>query len=729
MINTNIGNYKIVRLIGEGGMAAVYEAEHNMFGTTVAVKVLNPILSANAQIKERFRNEAKLMAGLDHPNIIKVIDFDDQPNQLSIIMEYLSGEDLNQKIKRTGALNAKDTIDIFSQTLDAFQYAHDKGIVHRDIKPSNIFVLPNGRVKILDFGIAKLFGQGNDMTQTGTQMGTPIYMSPEQVKADKSIDHRSDIYSLGVTMYYAVNGRAPYNTGTDSQFDIFNKIVFEPLPDFKIKNEFVEGILKACQKNKADRFQNCRDWRATLLKEDRKAERNQDRKTERNDDRTIIDEIPAKEEKKHAAPSSIKSFFISLVKGKLSLLTYFTLVLMIISSIGLIESFDATYDTIIISSFHAEDAEYIYAYADSRISNAYFLLFGLIMSLLYQFILFNRLIQLGRKFKVTLLKIGTNIFLWLCFVIYCITEEFDGLPFRPLSAVFLISATLYLITELFFILKALNDNILEKIERDWKLLTPQSKKLKRFLVCVWVSFFVTVFYFAQSNDVRLDRDLDGVYNEQDKCVYSVGNFETYGCPDTDQDGVVDCDDSCPQVYGKGLNGCNDSLGTSNNIGNYNAAEYPNLTNGDNQQTAQTQTQPSALDNMLNGLNGGGESDASASGVSGATGGGDGGGNGPGYGKFTGSGFGNGTSWSLKGRGSLSGPSTNKKPTANGEVIASITVDKNGLVTQASIMKSNITTDVAFNHSLALEAARKCTFTASSTSMPQIGTITIVLAAK
>ncbi len=716
MINTTIGNYKIVRLIGEGGMAAVYEAEHNMFGTTVAVKVLNPILSANAQIKERFRNEAKLMASLDHPNIIKVIDFNDQPNQLSIIMEYLSGEDLNQKIKRTGALNAKDTIDIFSQTLDAFQYAHDKGIVHRDIKPSNIFVLPDGRVKILDFGIAKLFGQGNDMTQTGTQMGTPIYMSPEQVKADKSIDHRSDIYSLGVTMYYAVNGRAPYNSDTDSQFDIFNKIVFEPLPNFKIKNEFVEGILKACQKNKPDRFQNCRDWRATFLKEDRKAER--------NDDRTIIDEIPEKEEQKHIAPSSIKSFFTSLIKGKLSLLTYFTLALAIISSLGLIESIDATYDTI----NNSEDAEYIYAYADCRISNSHFLLFGLIMSLLYQFVLFNRLIQLGRKLKITLLKIGTNIFLWLCFVVYCITEEFDGLPFRPLSVVFLILAIFYLSTELVFTLKTLKDNICEKIEYDWNLFAPQRKKLMRFLVCVWVSFFVTVFYFAQSNDVRLDRDLDGVNNEFDKCVYSAGNFETYGCPDTDQDGVLDCDDSCPQVYGKGSNGCDDSLGTSNNIGN-DAAEQPNHPNGDNQQTAQTQTQSSALDNMLNGLNGGGESDASASGVSGATGGGDGGGNGPGSGIFTGGGFGNGTSWSLNGRDNLVPPSTSKTPTANGKVVVHITVDKNGKVTYATVANSNITTDVPYNHGLALDAARRCTFTSSIRALPQTGTVTLVLAVK
>ena len=154
---------------------------------------------------------------------------------------------------------------------------------------------------------------------------------------------------------------------------------------------------------------------------------------------------------------------------------------------------------------------------------------------------------------------------------------------------------------------------------------------------------------------------------------------------------------------------------------------------DRTQTAQTNPQPSALDNMLDQLNGGGGSDASNGGgdggTGGGTGGGDGGGNGPGSGRFTGGGFGNGTSWSLKGRGSLSGPSTNKKPTANGEVIVSITVNKNGRVTNATVAKSNITTDVAFNHGLAIEAAKKCSFTSSNSSMPQNGTITIVLAVK
>ncbi len=154
---------------------------------------------------------------------------------------------------------------------------------------------------------------------------------------------------------------------------------------------------------------------------------------------------------------------------------------------------------------------------------------------------------------------------------------------------------------------------------------------------------------------------------------------------------------------------------------------------DQTQTAQTNPQPSALDNMLNQLSGGGGSDASngggTGGTGGGTGGGDGPGNGPGSGNFTGTGFGNGTSWSLKGRGNLTPPSTSKKPTANGKVIVSITVDKNGKVTKATVVDSNITTDVPYNNGLALDAARKCTFTTSNSTTPQTGTITIVLSVK
>jgi TonB family protein len=162
-------------------------------------------------------------------------------------------------------------------------------------------------------------------------------------------------------------------------------------------------------------------------------------------------------------------------------------------------------------------------------------------------------------------------------------------------------------------------------------------------------------------------------------------------------------------------------------------EHQNKPSTNQTQTTQTNTQPSQLDNMLNQLNGGGGSDASNGGGTGGTGGGNdsgnGPGNGPGSGAFNGTSFGNGTSWSLKGRNSLSGPSTSKKPTANGKVVVSITVDKNGRVTNATVASSNITNDVAYNHGLAIEAAKKCTFTSSNSSIPQPGTITIVLAVK
>jgi serine/threonine protein kinase len=325
MINTIIGKYKITRLIGEGGMAHVYEAEHEMLGTKVAIKVLKPMLSANAQIKERFKNEAKLMANLDHPNITKVIDFDEQPQQLSIIMEFLDGEDLNQKIKRNGPLNDKEIIIHFTQILSAFQYAHKKGIVHRDIKPSNIFILPNGHLKILDFGIAKLFGLGNEMTHTGTQIGTPIYMSPEQVKADKSIDHRSDIYSLGVTLYYAINGVPPYSEASESQFDIFNKIVFEPLPNGTINKNFDEFIQKACKKNREHRFQSCDDWIDSMIisdksnldanitiKPDPKIENN---RTENNSSRNIDPDNVIRNKKKKRSIIIAFSILIFLLIG------------------------------------------------------------------------------------------------------------------------------------------------------------------------------------------------------------------------------------------------------------------------------------------------------------------------------------------------------------------------------------------------------------------------------
>lgn len=255
-----IEKYVVKRLIGEGGMASVYEAEHEVLGTKAAIKILNPVLTANADIRERFMNEAKMMASFQHTNITKIIDFEETDTFLAIIMEFLEGQDLSERIESGAKLTESEITSIFEQTLSAFQYAHEKGVIHRDIKPSNIYILPNGKVKILDFGIAKLFGQGNEKTQAGTQMGTPIYMSPEQVKADKSIDHRSDIYSLGVTLYFALNGKPPYDSDGASQFDIFNKIVYEPLPELTGDSKLIAMVKKACQKDRDQRYQSCEEW-------------------------------------------------------------------------------------------------------------------------------------------------------------------------------------------------------------------------------------------------------------------------------------------------------------------------------------------------------------------------------------------------------------------------------------------------------------------------------------
>jgi len=255
-LNQTIGKYKLIRLIGEGGMAYVYEGVHERLGTRVAVKILNPVLSVNEQIRIRFENEVKLLASLDHPNIIKVIDYDEAPGRLAIIMEYLSGSDLNRILNSGKEISFEKINRLFVQIMSAFQYAHRNGIVHRDIKPSNIFITENDQVKILDFGIAKIYGTGADMTSTGTQMGTPVYMSPEQVKGDRSIDHRSDIYSLGVTFFTMLNGKPPYDTVNTSQFEIFNQIVYQALPALSRCQEFEAFIAKAVQKDRELRYQS-----------------------------------------------------------------------------------------------------------------------------------------------------------------------------------------------------------------------------------------------------------------------------------------------------------------------------------------------------------------------------------------------------------------------------------------------------------------------------------------
>jgi tRNA A-37 threonylcarbamoyl transferase component Bud32 len=220
LIGKNIGNYQIKAKLGEGGMGAVYLGEHPLIGKRVAVKVLLEELAAKEDIVARFFNEAKAVNDIGHANIVDIVDFGKMKNDIGqdivyFIMEFLDGESLAARLRRTG-LTFKETMHVMNQCCSALAASHKKGIVHRDLKPENIYLCPRGNdknfTKLLDFGIAKLTGDSSQShkTRTGLVIGTPTYMSPEQCEGKGLIDHRSDVYSLGIVMYELLTGRVPF---------------------------------------------------------------------------------------------------------------------------------------------------------------------------------------------------------------------------------------------------------------------------------------------------------------------------------------------------------------------------------------------------------------------------------------------------------------------------------------------------------------------------------------
>ena len=264
MIGKQVLNYKIESLLGEGGMGTVYLGIHTQLGRKVAIKMLHPKLSKNKSLRERFKNEASALAHLQHPNIITLYDYYEGDEGLFLIMEYVEGKELADHINQvTGPMKDEEATHLFDQVLDAFDYAHNKGVVHRDIKPSNILITSDNKVKVMDFGIAKILDNQKSLTKTGTQLGTVFYMSPEQVKGEK-VDHLSDIYSLGVTFFQMVTGQCPYKSDT-TEFQIYNSIVHDPLPDPKsiypsVNDQFCEIISIATKKEKSTRFKNCKEF-------------------------------------------------------------------------------------------------------------------------------------------------------------------------------------------------------------------------------------------------------------------------------------------------------------------------------------------------------------------------------------------------------------------------------------------------------------------------------------
>ncbi len=257
--------YEILRTLGEGGMGIVYLALQKPLNRKVAIKSIAPYLAREPAVRSRFATEASVLARLNHPNIVTLYDYIEEEGALYLIMEYVEGQPLSDLLQG-GPLSLDLIQRYFTQVLEAFQYAHQEGVVHRDIKPANIMITAGGRVKILDFGVARLLQTDHSMTRTGMRLGTLLYMSPEQIKGERDITARSDIYSLGVVLYEMLTGKPPYPTDI-GEFDLSLKIVKEPLfdlshPPTQIPSKLLEVILKATEKLPEHRYADCAEFLA-----------------------------------------------------------------------------------------------------------------------------------------------------------------------------------------------------------------------------------------------------------------------------------------------------------------------------------------------------------------------------------------------------------------------------------------------------------------------------------
>jgi hypothetical protein len=264
VIGTEIGNYRIVGKIGAGGMGVVYKAFDTQLDRLVAIKALSAEFSGDPALLERFRGEARAQGHLNHPNLATLYAFLVQDNVAYMVMEFVDGETFHGMLARRGPIPAEEAIPLFRQALTGIGHAHRLGIVHRDIKPSNIMLNRDGVVKVMDFGLAKVSGD-HGVTRTGVRLGTVYYMSPEQILV-KPVDARSDIYSLGATLYEMLTAHTPFHA--DSEFQILNDHVNTPPPPpsglRQIPSEIEQAVLKALAKNPDERFQTVDQFSAAL---------------------------------------------------------------------------------------------------------------------------------------------------------------------------------------------------------------------------------------------------------------------------------------------------------------------------------------------------------------------------------------------------------------------------------------------------------------------------------
>jgi eukaryotic-like serine/threonine-protein kinase len=264
LIGKTVDDYLIMEVIARGGMGVVFKAMDTNLEKVVAIKMIDPFLARDVNFVKRFKTEAKALAKLENSRIVTVHALRETEEGLFMVMEYVDSKSLSTILKESGPLNLKDTINIVEQMLDALAHAHNAGIIHRDIKPGNILVCENGKVKVTDFGLAKVAQQrGGANTVTQTVAGTLYYMSPEQIKGLKNVDKRSDIYSLGITLYEMMAGRIPFDK-TDSDFSIQKAIVDGEIPspakfNAGIPKKLLKIITKSIDKDPDKRYQTAEE--------------------------------------------------------------------------------------------------------------------------------------------------------------------------------------------------------------------------------------------------------------------------------------------------------------------------------------------------------------------------------------------------------------------------------------------------------------------------------------
>jgi len=254
----NIGPYRIIEQLGQGGMATVYKAYHAALDRYVALKVLHPAFHEDPNFTARFQREARVVAKLEHPSIVPVYDYAEQENRPFLVMKYIQGETLKARLSR-GPLNAAEITLVVDAVGSALAYAHKQGILHRDIKPSNVLISNDGQMYLADFGLARIAQAGESTLSSDSIMGTPQYISPEQARGDKDLDGGTDIYSFGVMLYEMVVGQVPFNA--DTPFSIIHDHIFSPLPlprsiNTQVPESVERVLLKALAKERADRYED-----------------------------------------------------------------------------------------------------------------------------------------------------------------------------------------------------------------------------------------------------------------------------------------------------------------------------------------------------------------------------------------------------------------------------------------------------------------------------------------